>query len=283
VARSATIASLRARCIRLRDGLRDGETATQEELDEIWPGGPDNPGHDLQAWIRCSEQLHAICGRIALKLERGTENEAERRAAQEAALLDTPETVTLAGLDEDGEPQHLIVYPKGGLALTEIQKRSITLAAMADDLALLEQHGTADDVEIIVRVHEEQFYLLRVIAWIATSRGAGIPYEEGDLRPTVPQLYSDLHPADLYLIAAAFQRVNVKRLLLLDRTKRSDTRPTWPMLWASLASELNKTVPEIMRDYSLASLLSQASERARGQEQAREAAERDAKHKPRAA
>lgn len=272
------IAWLQEKCTGLRDGLVEGNTATAEEVAEVWPGGALNPGRNLKAWITCSNKLHAICARIALKMSRGLENDAERKAAILAALADTPETVTLAGLTEDGEPQYATVYPKSYVALLEIHKRNLMLGVITDGLGLLRERGTADDLELIARIFDEQTYLQRVLAWIATTPGPGLPFGEQTPNPTPPALYSSWHPTDFYAVAAAFQRVNVLRLTLLDQSQRSESRPDWSVFFAMLAGD-NRPTPVVMRDTSLAVVLSQAAERSRGHQQATATAERQRKQK----
>jgi hypothetical protein len=282
MAKSGSTAWLVERCSRLRDGLLAGDTVTEVEITEVWPGGTENPGRDHEAWIRCSEQLHGLARRIELKMAHGKENDAERKAAVLAALADTPETVTLASLGADGQPRRVTVFAKSYVALGEVSDRNLALAELADARALIQQHGReGGDVELVRRIDRESGYLQRVIVWIATHEGPGLPFPEQAAEPEPPADLSDLHPADLYALSAAFQRVNVKRLTLLDATRSTDRRPDWSVFFATLAGD--RSSAHVMRDRSLSSVISQASERARGHEQAMKAAEAKRKQKQKAA
>jgi hypothetical protein len=277
----ARVEWLKERCSRLRDSLPATGVVTDAEIAAVWPGGAENPKRNLEAWIRCSEQLHGFAGRIRNKLDDREVSVAERRRAVIEALADKPEGVPLF----DGT--RLTVYPKSYVALEAIQERSTQIAALIDGHKLLQEYKpeTSADVdamrELAPRIWSELGYLQRVIAWIATTEGPGLPFSESDTAPEPPEQFALLHPADLYAIAEAFQRVNVKRLLAIDSTRSNDTRPDWSVFIANLADGLNKPTPYVMRDVSLASAIAGAAERARGQEQALVAAERKAKEKQR--
>lgn len=277
-----TIGWLRERCSRLRESLPATGVVTVADIAAVWPGGTDNPKRNLEAWIRCSEQLHGFAGRIRNKMDDRELSVAERRRAVIDALADKPEGVPLI----DGS--HLTVYPKSYVALEAVQERNLQIAALIDAQKVLQQStpNASADVDathdLVLRVWSEINYLQRAIVWIAVEQGPGLPFPESETAPEPPDFLSALHPADLYAIAEAFQRVNVKRLLALDATRSNDTRPDWSVFIASLADGMHRPTAEVMRDVSLASAIAAASERARGQEQAMVAAERKAKEKQRA-
>jgi hypothetical protein len=208
---------------------------------------------------------------VRSRTERGSVEGAERQAAVMDALADTPESVTLVAVEAGADPVRLTVYPKGYVALRAIQTRNLLIASLTDDLKALETHGGPADLDVIIRAQEEMGYQERVIAWIATTPGPGLPFPEEDWRPTLPPQFADIHPHDFYALAGAFQRVNATRLLLLDSSSRSETRPNWSVFFAMMAETLNASTAELMRDWSLASLIAQATV----------AAERKAKENPR--
>lgn len=278
-AKGGVVGWLREVCGDFRRDLLSAETATVDEIAAIWPGGKDNPDKKLKGWIRCYGQLHALNGiGVTKRIEGRQTSAAERQEATLAALADTPESVQLQPQDGE-EPQSLTVYPKSWVALEEISKRNLALAWLIDQSALIEQHGTPDDLELLLRARDEQSYLQRVLAWIATTPGVGLPFAETDRAPEPPSAFSDLHPADFYAIAQAFQRVNVKRLLVLESTRKNETRPDWSVFLTAFADGKNRDTPHVMRDMSLASVIAQSAERARGHEQAMVAAERERKQR----
>ncbi len=263
---------LREFCTVHRESILVHRLASEEEVEAWWPGGAKNPTHDLGAWIRCFANYVAFLDRdSAPRLEQA------RLAKQKVileALADQPEVVTLATTEADGTPRTVTVPPKSYVALVEIHRHNALLATLTDQTEQLVRAGAAEDLEVVLRAYEEQSYLQRVVAWIVTTPGVGLPYAEGTDRPELPAELGELHPADFFRIAAAFQRVNALRLAALDMTRNSEARPDFSVFFASLAGSSDLSTAQLMRDRSLAGEVASASERARGYEQAREAAER---------
>jgi hypothetical protein len=248
----------------MRNSLLARRAVDPVKLAHYWPGGEENTNKKLWGWIRCYAQFWSYTRR-----KDPAEIEQERRAKQQAlleALADQPEVVQLAARQADGEHQTITVYPKSYVALDELHSRNLVLASLRDQVAVIESAGAPEDVELLQRAYAEETYLHRVIAWIATTPGPGLPYPEQTQRPEPPAALADLHPGDFYAIAGAFQRVNVMRLTVLDATRKKDTAPDWTVFFATLAGEGPTT--DVMRDRSLASVLASSAERARGRQEA---------------
>lgn len=277
------MATLRERCAFIREQLTARGTATPEELAAYWPGGAENPGKRLWNWIDCHSNYVRFCGRIETELKGLFRSDEARQQAVLDALAERAEQVTLTSKEVDGRPLQLTVYPKGDVALRAVHAANLYLGQLIDDCEALQAAGTALDLELIVRAREEQSYVQRMIVWIATTPGPGLPFAEGERHPELPEEFADLSSIDFYLLANAFQKVNLARLTALDKGNRSKSRPDWSVFFASMAVELNTTPAALMRDWSLAALLATASERARGHEEARQRAELEAKTKPRRA
>jgi hypothetical protein len=286
MAREGTVGWLREVCREFKRDLLSAEHATEDEIAAIWPGGKDNPERRIRGWIRCYGKLHAI-NAVAVRgrVERGSVTNAERQEATLAALADTPEVVDLIVIADEA-PRRVTVYPKSYVALNEIGKREAQIAWLVDECTHLEKGGTLDDLDALLRARDEQTYLQRVNAWIATSHGVngkacGLPFHEEELRPELPADFPDLHPLDFPRIAAAFQRVNKMRLLMLDMSRKSEARADWSVFLTTYAEQTNRATSDVMRDLSLPSVIAQAAERARGHEQATLAAERERKQRER--
>jgi hypothetical protein len=248
----------------MRNSLLARRLVDPIKLNHYWPGGEENTSKKLWGWIRCYAQLHAYTRR-----KDPGEVEQERLGKQAAlleALADQPEVVPLAARNRDGDHDAITVYPKSYVALDEIHMRNLALARLSDQVATIEAAGSSDDVDLLVRAYAEQTYLHRVIVWIATTPGPGLPYPERTQRPEPPEALGDLHPGDLYAIAAAFQRINVMRLTVLDATRKKESAPDWTVFFATLAGD--KPTTDVMRDRSLSSVLASSAERARGREEA---------------
>lgn len=267
------------RCQIYRQSLLVRQVATRAEVEAAWPGSPENPDKTLWGWIRCYGTLRVLVARLDPGRSPGALLGADAAARQQLvldALADQPELVTLSGNDGTGAPARVMVYPKSDLALREIHHRNLVLATITDDAEMLQREGTAADVELLIRASEEQSYLQRLIVWIATTPGPGLPFPEGERAPTLPEAVAALSPVDFYVVAAAFLRVNVTRLAALESARSSAKRPDWPVFFAGVAGELGMSTAALMRDHSLASVLAAAAERARAHEEAMAQAKQEA-------
>jgi hypothetical protein len=268
----------KAACQVLREQLLAGRLATAEEVASYWPGGTENELKGLRAWIYCREQY----GRIAAKVEQRFADRAADGAAKRAAVLEaiaeTPERVELVSRDANGEPRSLTVFQKSDLALRKIHECNVLLGWLVDDYHQ-RQPDSPDDLEIIVRSLREQSYLQRLIVWIATTEGPGLPFTESAHNPVLPDELSTLHSLDFYSLAQAMQRVNVAGFAALEAGTAPQTRPSWSVFWSGAEHETGIPAPKLMRDRGLLSLVASNSELVRGREEAQARAEQESKRK----
>lgn len=262
------IQEFKAACETYRDQLLAGRLATAEEITECYPGGAKNDKKHLRGWARAYGLLLGLTRRVEIKDRQNDRTTAGKRAAVLDAIAETPEVVELVSRDADGAPRTLTAYQKGDVALRRIHGLNLQLAELVDAYAALTAHGAREDLELLVRVLDEQSYLQRVIVWIATTAGPRLPFGEDEVRPEVPAALADLSPLDFYLLAQAFQRVNVAPFAALESSTAPRTRPDWSVFWSGMEFETKTPTPVLMRDRGLLSLVATASEHARGRAEA---------------
>ena len=270
-------ATLREQLLGARTPLMaDGKPVDATYIARYWPGGEFNERKDLKGWARCYGVLTGLTRLLDKSKE--TSERAAKRALVLEAIAETPETVELAQRDAEGNPRCLTVYQKSDLALRVIHAVGLQLGELVDSYQLILAHGTAEDADLIQRILLEQSYLQRVIVWIATTKGPQLPFEETELRPLLPGELAELTSVDFYLIAQAFQRVNVAGFSALESSTAAagtKPRPDWSVFWSGMEFELKTPVPQLRRDRGLLSLVATASEQARGRAEALERAERE--------
>lgn len=283
--RGGTIADLKAGCRAFREQLLAGRLATPEELAPYWPGGaqngfrPGTKGPGLKNWIRC----YTVYGGFARRVEwRHAKADTISTPAKRQIVLDAigevPEVVELLGMDPaTGHRRTLTVYQKGDLALKEVHKANGDLAICVEQYDAHVKRDTIEGWEAAKRWLDELTYLQRLIVWIVTSPGPGLPYPEGQLCPTLPVEYSQMSPVDFYGIAQAFQRVNILPLTVLESSIAPKTRADWATFWTAVEFELHTPVPTLRRDRGLAGLIIATHEHARATQEAQERAAADAK------
>jgi hypothetical protein len=255
-----------------------GDRVDAAYIAQYWPGGELNQRKDLKGWSYCYGNLISLTRLVERKRDT-PEDRASKRAAVLEAIAETPEVVELAKRDDEGNQTTLTVYQKSDVALRVIHGLNVYLASLVDDYHVLTRHGTQDDVELVTRLLAEQSYTQRVIVWIATTKGPGLPFGEEEQRPEVPEHLTSLHPLDFYTLAQAFQRVNVAGFAALESSTTPTSRPDWSVFWSGLEFELKTPVPALRRDRGLLSLVATAAEQARGRREAYEQAERESKKK----
>lgn len=255
--------------------MADGKTVDADYIAKYWPGGALNDRKDLKGWVRCYGVLTGLT-RLFDKTQQPSQI-AARRAAILDAIAEVPETVALVQRDAEGETRTLTVYQKSDLALRLIHSINVILASLVDDYQILTTHGTQDDTELVVRLLAEQSYQQRLLVWIATTPGPGLPFSESETRPELPPPLADLHPLDFYTIAQAFHRVNVAGFAALESSTAPKSRADWSVFFTAMEFETGTPVPRLMRDRGLLSLVATAGEHARGRAEAEDRAKHQRK------
>lgn len=252
-------AGLRQRCADLRATLAETGLATPAELEEYWPGGRENREVAPGDWIYCYASYVRMGGREETPAERVRREDAE--AAVLAALRDEPEPVELIAAAPDGGPAFRSVYPKSFDTLCHLTARDRELLKLAAAAHVLTERPLPELAECGRAVYDEISYQTRVLVWIVTSEGPGLPWPVEEPRPEPPAWTLALDAADILRIIRAHQRVNGTRISLigelLARGQGRGKGPTWTTLGAMGASELGVSSRALLRDWSLAGWLAQ--------------------------
>ena len=250
------VATLKATCATLRDDLVARGVA-QAAIARVWPGGEDNPKRDAWAWVRCHARL-AVLRTLA---ERDTPAEGSSAAAADRVVLDalaaTPKPITLA----DG--RRVAAYPKSAYALIRCHEHNLALARLLTAAAQLGASEAPTAHELTARALAEAVHQHRLLAWIATTPGPGLPFAEEDTDPALPASHADLTPQDLVAICRAFDEVNWAPLRVLEALITPDPeaddeprrRPSWSQFFALAASQEGVASERVLRDRSLAGYL----------------------------
>jgi hypothetical protein len=278
---------MRARCVEWRAALRVRGDVAESEIAAYWPGGPENPEppRSIGAWIYCALQLARFFGRTEAReaYEAAPERNAEAQAAALAALRAEPVPVELVAREADGSPVVRHVHPKSFLALLELTHRTRCIGALvqaAEHVAVQAVDGDAAALELLDRVHQELAYQYRLLAWIATTPGPGLPYEETTPTPVLPDgpAFTWLHALDAldyYRLALATQQANAERLALVQGMLTPDTdggpvaRPSFGSLFVGYAEAKHVPPRAVMRDWSLAEVVTDAQLQAEAHRAAR--------------
>jgi hypothetical protein len=264
------LGELKQGCETYREQALNGRLATAEEIAKQWPGGEYNPGKTVKQWAGCYGWLKGLCLQIKARDDRREADISTRQAVIMAAMEERPETVECS-------VGPLTVYQKSKVALEEIDCLNRWLASYVDKFNELTAGGVVADIEVINRIVREQSYLERILVWIATTEGPGLPYPEQASTAELPEHLANLHAIDFYQIAQAFQRVNVAGFAALEASRVNGTRPGWHVFWAAAEESTGVPAPRLMRDRGLLSLVAASSVRVKAMDDAR--AEAESKHK----
>lgn len=260
---------LEARCRELATVLEGAGQIAPEAVEALTPGGKDNPDTSWWGWVR-------FYGRLQVAAEGprpdapGTDpllDDARTadllRGAPRRVRLVTPAAKSPT---KDEEPQWVKVYPKAFEALVECHARGIRLNWLAEKVRLLEAHPSAEQLELLERTLKELAYQQRVLAWIVTTPGPGLPFSlESDRAPRPPKAFATWDGWDHLAVLQAFQEINGLRQPALDRLLHGAPRGdggsglvnTWSVFFGTYAQETGDDVGRIMRDRPLVPLLLQ--------------------------
>ena len=244
-----------ANCDQLRSHLRAKGYATDAEFDAIWPARKNAPKDDW--WeVRC--QLMRFMGRAEWLYSRSPEAEEQ----------------VLATLRDDPVPLHMLtgerveVYPKSfdallwfrtmdfALKFVWVHTEGLKIAMESGEL----KEGDFDPIELMHRGDAETSRILKLMAAAACQPGLNI---DADAAENAGPPFDDLESLDLIRIHKTFIDVNAGRLGLAQTIvpQKSASAGGEPMsfnvFFASMSKHLGKDVSALMRDHSLAALLTQ--------------------------
>jgi hypothetical protein len=277
--RSLKVEQIREKCRALVDYLRQAGTSA-EALAVMEPGGPENPDSGPDGYLRWYGLLSQAFARDQSRLDyhKETDGKAEADAAAVAALAARPEIVTLVS---PGERRTLEVHPKGLEALSAIRARDELLHGLTKLRGRIAKSAEASDVLLVEKVDRELADQLRLLVWAVTHEGPKLPYGISD-SPDPPEWTGALDPWDILQVVNAHQRVNGKRLQALARLtapgEGKDSAPSWSVFAGSVAMELGIQPSVLLRDWSLAEVLTTTRLAAESKRKAHE----QAKHKSKA-
>jgi hypothetical protein len=273
------LARYRAKAESIREELRFRRCATGEELEAYWPGGSENPGKDIDAWIYCYASMVRFCDRLDAADERkaaaesGSENEVIR------ALADTPEPVVLSS------GKTVTIHPKSLIALEFIERLDHRIQWLTEKRADLLKRNGYDDVKLIDDAVAEINLLYGVIAWAALHEGCGLPFSEIEVLTTLPEEVRSLSPTDFPMVHNAFLKVNAIRLHVLlmmyseKQAPEPGARQSWATFFAMREEQSHTPAKTLMRERSLASQVAASLLAADVHLEAREKAERESQER----
>lgn len=271
---------LEARCRDLATGLESADIATSEELAALTPGSPENPDTSWWAWVRFHGRLQVLNDRHDRPASPVTAELVQDDTRVTDALRGAPKRVRLLGRPAvpvrkatkkkaaqpavEAEPREVWVHPKSYLALLECHVRGIRLGWLADRIHELEQEPDARALDLLTAAIAELSYQQRVLAWIATTPGPGLPFPDFPATPPIPPVdFDEWDGWDHLALLQGFQEVNSLKLPALEKLlhgvpREDSTGPQlngWSVFFSTVAQELGDDTVRIMRDRSLVGLM----------------------------
>lgn len=257
----ATIPALREEATILEKQLRAVTQRREGELpakvEAFRPGGKQNPERDAKGWYVWVRALAMALGR-ATPEDGAAAPEADRATVE--TLSGAPLTRRSLIAADDGAPVELTVYPKSFSTLAHLHGRDLILARLQPTVEALIRDEALDG-PLVRRVLEAIANEHRLCAWIATTPGPGMPFEQAAPPPEFPEHVVAWHPTEVLQIREMHLEVNHLRIAATQKLLTPDTDPatggSWSSFFATVAKEFG-TAPEVlMHDRSLLSVLAQ--------------------------
>ncbi len=154
------------------------------------------------------------------------------------------------------------VYPKSFATLLHCHAREILLGHLSRVVGLANRVDAPDAVvSALSEASDELAYQTRLLAWIATSPGPGLPFGEADTpTPALPADIAELNAFVVLDINRTFAKVNWASLKAMEALITPDDDPdgarkrlSWSPFFGSLALELHENPVDLIRHRSLAS------------------------------
>lgn len=254
-----TIRELRAACAPLESALQDLGAASAEALAALRPGRA-AAGEGDRAWLHYYGELrtrHAVVSgsQPAGSGGRATASGLTPELALEQNLGAEPRPVQLS----DGTTVH--VHPKGLHALRWLDSLDRQLV---DTVALASSLSTPTDIGApMALVPVVEAYATRLWAWVLTSEGSEVPFDEAAAQLVPPEWTGRMTPEDVLSIWLAHLEVHGQRLRLTAEMYPSDpTRAPSRLSLAGFiglqAQEMGVRPADLMRRWSLGELFGQS-------------------------
>lgn len=256
------LAKYRAQSETIREELVFKGLVGREELEPYWPGGSENSGKDVEAWIYCYASMVRFCGRLGQADEK---KESLGRSGEDevlAALSDKSDSVTLSS------GSTVTIHPKSFEALRTIERIDDRIGWLCEKRAELAARRNKADLELLDRATAEVSFLYQLMAWGATYPGVSLPWLDPvtgtELEAFPPEQILLLAPTDYLIVRAGLLKVNQYRLavlsMMLSEKKAPDpaARQTWGTFFALREEQSHTPARTLMRDRSLASQLASA-------------------------
>lgn len=261
--RVSLTAELKERCRVIRDTISARSLATDDEVATYWPGGDDNPGRDLRAWVYAFANLVRFSGRMVV----APEVHLAARAAADQSVIDAlraqPAIITLTNRGyTQREDTRVTVHPKSFDALQWFAARDARIAWLNEQRAAILARALPESPGLAERIGTEIAYQYGLMVMAATASGPYLPWEIGEEPELLDEPTDALSPVEMLQVLNAFVEVNALRLHALQRLmspEEGNERPSWATFFASQASEPgNPSARALMRDRSLAEVIATA-------------------------
>jgi len=281
---SLNVRSLKATCAALLDdALKSG--ASEHDVELIKPGGEDNPKRDGAAWMRFYGQLQLLRGRAQGRAETGAVASTLSTSADDAVMLGAlaAEPTVVAGIERE-----FTVHPKSLATLMHCHARELMLSKLTQATATLRDLDVANArLDMFAEAMDELAYQIRLLAWIATTKGPGLPFEESDRSPLLPQEMAGLDSVTVLQINRGFAKVNWVNLRAMQSLMEPDPeaadaprkRPSWSPFFSALSMETGVAPETLIKDRALVSVLAMTQLAASSHREAMNEAKRKAEQR----
>jgi hypothetical protein len=207
-----SIVDLVAACDEIERALLLAKVKTPEQIDAQRPGGVANPESTALAWLdylRWLDRVHVTNGQEPTAAPASQKSgEVERAIAD--ALAEAPEAVECS----DGETR--FVYPKSFWALQWLDMLNQQAAHSLELIFSAREQTVVEDLPVLQLAPLMQATPLLVWAWILTSKGPALPFDDDTSLLDPPAWTKALSPDDFFKLLNAHRRVNSARLRLVS-------------------------------------------------------------------
>jgi hypothetical protein len=246
-----SVGAVRERCQNLKASLQYRASVPAAEVDRFWPGGAENPEQRGRgAWLFCYASLARLMGRAEAAQAAGTNQD---------TLLDALAALPVAVTVVEGTTFQC--HPKSYLALRWMAQVDRLLSAMLDVAARIPLMASEQQEELREEARIATVELQLALLWAAVHPGPGLPFDDRELLPAIPEPIRAISPLGIYQVLRAYRTANLQGLAALPALTDGEldgTRPSFAMWFASLATESGLSADVLMRERPLTQLLAQA-------------------------